>query len=97
MDYLAGLTMLSVCQFEARMHTIFNLTAGQYIQKVRIDAAIWKLSKTDDSIVQIAMGCGYSDQSALSRQFKQAVGVSPGLYRKMAKKLNDYDAIEPQG
>ena len=31
---------------------------------------------------QIALACGYSDQSAFSRQFKQAVGISPLAYRR---------------
>ena len=50
--------------------------------KVRIDAACERLSLSGEPIAQIALACGYSDQSAFSRQFKQAVGISPLAYRK---------------
>ncbi|MBI9019404.1 MAG: AraC family transcriptional regulator [Phycisphaerae bacterium] len=82
---LAEIASLSVYQFEKRMQTIFNLTAGQFIQKTRIDASLWKLTNTEESIVNIALGCGYADQSSFSRQFKQSVGISPAQYRRLAK------------
>ena len=73
---------LSVYQFDQRIRSLFHLTAGQYLVKVRIDAACKQLAKSKEAIAQIALGCGYSDQSAFSRQFKQAVGISPLEYRK---------------
>jgi AraC-like DNA-binding protein len=73
---------LSVYQFDQRIRSLFHVTAGQYIVKVRIDAACKRLTTTDEAIAQIALSCGYSDQSAFSRQFKQAVGISPLAYRR---------------
>jgi AraC-like DNA-binding protein len=86
-EELANQADLSVYQFEDRMQTIFHLTAGQFIQKIRIDNALWKLSKSDQPIVEIALDCGYADQSAFSRQFKQAVGISPAQYRRLTKEM----------
>lgn len=83
---LAGMADLSSYQFEQRILRIFGITAGQFIQKVRMDAAVRRLGRTDDAIVEIALDCGYSDQSTFSRQFKQTVGVSPALYRRLVKK-----------
>ncbi len=80
---LARRAGLSAYQFEQRMYRIFELTAGQFIQKVRMDAAVRRLEETEDAIVQIALDCGYSDQSTFSRQFKQVVGLSPGQYRRL--------------
>lgn len=79
---LAEMAALSVYQLDQRIRALFHVTAGQYLVKVRIDAACERLSGTDDAIADIALDCGYSDQSAFSRQFKQAVGVSPLAYRK---------------
>lgn len=79
---LAEMSGLSVYQFDQRIRSLFHLTAGQYLVKVRIDAACEQLAHTKEPVAQIALACGYSDQSAFSRQFKQAVGVSPLAYRK---------------
>ena len=79
---LAEMAGLSVYQFDQRIRSLFHVTAGQYLVKVRIDAACQRLSNTTEAIAQIALSCGYSDQSAFSRQFKQAVGISPLAYRK---------------
>lgn len=82
---LAEMAGLSAYQFEQRIHKIFEITPGQFIQKVRMDAAMRRLARTNDAIVEIALDCGYSDQSTFSRQFKQAVGVSPAHYRRLAQ------------
>ena len=79
---LAKMAKLSVYQFDQRIRSLFHVTAGQYLVKVRLDAACKRLSGSDEAIAQIALSCGYSDQSAFSRQFKQAVGISPLAYRK---------------
>lgn len=79
---LAEMAGLSIYQFDRRIRGLFHVTAGQYLVKVRIDAACQRLSGTGEAIAQIALSCGYSDQSAFSRQFKQAVGISPLAYRK---------------
>ncbi len=79
---LAEMAGLSVYQFDQRIRSLFHVTAGQYLVRVRIDAACKHLTTTAEPIVRIALSCGYSDQSAFSRQFKQAVGMSPMAYRK---------------
>ena len=84
---LAEMAGLSVYQFDQRIRSLFHVTAGQYLVKVRIDAACKRLTGTNEPIAQIALACGYSDQSAFSRQFKQAVGISPMAYRKKPANL----------
>jgi AraC-like DNA-binding protein len=41
-----------------------------------------RLRETDDPIAAVALDCGYSDQSAFTRQFRQTVGLSPSEYRR---------------
>jgi AraC-like DNA-binding protein len=82
---LAAMAGLSLYQFEQRIHRIFELTAGQFIKKVRMDAALRQLKTTDDPIVNVAMDSGYSDQSTFTRQFKQVTGLSPAQYRRIAR------------
>ncbi len=83
---LAKRAKMSPYQFEQRMKKIFEITTGQFIQKVRMDAAIARLEETSDPIVQIALDCGYSDQSTFSRKFKCTTGLSPKQFRSLRAK-----------
>jgi AraC-like DNA-binding protein len=78
---LAKRAGLSAYQFEQRIRKIFQLTAGQLIQKTRMETAVQRLRETNDAIATIALDCGYSDQSAFTRQFRQTIGLSPSEYR----------------
>jgi PAS domain S-box-containing protein len=82
---LARMTELSPYQFEQRIQKIFEITPGQFVHKVRMDAAVSRLKETDDPIASVALACGYADQSTFSRQFKHTVGISPGQYRRMSR------------
>lgn len=82
-DELASMVGLSTYQYEQRMQKIFSLTAGQFIQKTRIEAAMWQLRETTNPVIHIALDCGYADQSAFSRQFKKTLGISPVKYRQI--------------
>ena len=79
---LAARAGFSAYQLEQRVRKIFQLTAGQLIQKVRMEHALRQLRETDAAIAAIALDCGYSDQSAFTRQFRQAVGLSPSECRR---------------
>jgi AraC-like DNA-binding protein len=79
---LAQRAGLSAYQFEQRIRKIFQITAGQLLQKTRMEAAVQRLRETEDAIAVISLDCGYSDQSAFTRQFRQAIGVSPSEYRR---------------
>lgn len=78
---LARRAGLSAYQFERRMKRIFHISAGQLIQKVRLEAALQRLRESDASIAEIASACGYSDQSAFTRRFHRTIGMSPSEYR----------------
>lgn len=84
-ELLAGMCGLSVYQFEQRMKRVFRLTAGQFVIKTRIQSACELLRSTDASVVDIALKCGFSDQSAFTRQFKVTTGMTPTQYREGLK------------
>ncbi len=84
-ESLARMCGLSVYQFERRMKRVFRLTAGQFIIKTRIQIACELLRSTDATVVDIALKCGFSDQSAFTRQFKVTTGMTPTQYREGLK------------
>jgi AraC-like DNA-binding protein len=79
---LASFAGLSPYQLDQRIRRIFQISTGQFILKVRMDAAVRRLKETEDGIATIALDCGYSDQSAFTRQFRQTVGLTPSEFRK---------------
>lgn len=87
-ESLARRAGVSVAQFERRMRRIFQLSAGQFITKTRIDIAINWLKGSDMAIADIALRCGFCDQSALSRQFRALTGLSPRQYRQLLRRGN---------
>ncbi|WP_166822280.1 AraC family transcriptional regulator [Thalassoroseus pseudoceratinae] len=79
---LAEVAGMSRYQLDRRIRRVFGLTAGQWLMKLRIDHAQQSLQETDISISQIALEAGYTDQSAFTRQFRQATGLSPREFRQ---------------
>ncbi|MDR2755988.1 MAG: AraC family transcriptional regulator [Planctomycetaceae bacterium] len=82
LDTLASLVFLSQRQFERRFRELFCLSPSDFILKVRIDKAIRFLVESEDSITQIAMDCGFYDNSYFTRQFKKMTTMSPLQFRK---------------
>ena len=78
---LAARAKLSPFQFDQRIRLMFGHSAGQYLTRLRIDRACGFLRRGDAPISQIALDCGYADQTAFTRQFRKVVGLSPAQYR----------------
>jgi AraC-like DNA-binding protein len=78
---LAGIAGLSRFQLDRRMQSVYGLTAGQWLLKLRLDHARRLLSETTDTIAAVSLQAGYSDQSAFSRQFRHATGLTPREFR----------------
>jgi AraC-like DNA-binding protein len=82
LEALATMCGLSLYQFEQRVKKVFQLTAGQFISKTRIENACCMLMEKTAGIADIAVSCGFSDQSAFTRQFKATTGFTPTEYRR---------------
>lgn len=80
---LAELAGLSVAQLERHFHRVLQLTPQQWLSKLRIEAAM-RMLRGDQSIAGVGLACGFTDQSAFTRQFKATTGMTPRAYRAMA-------------
>jgi AraC family transcriptional regulator len=71
---------------EAHFSRAFKQTAGvsphKFITERRLERAKRMLADTPDSLIQIALACGFADQAHFSRSFQQVFGVSPSALRK---------------
>jgi AraC family transcriptional regulator len=58
-------------------------SVGDYLRRLRIEAACHALLNSDTPIVEIALRSGFSDQSHLCRTLKQYTGMSPRHFRRV--------------
>ena len=63
-----------------------GLTPWQYINIRRIDKALSLLKHSNDTVLKIAMCCGFNNTANFNRIFKKITGQTPGEYKKA---LND--------
>lgn len=87
MTDMAALVGLSLAQLERHFRKVFQLTPQQQLKRIRIEAAMRQLHAGDDTITDIGLRCGFSDQSAFARQFKSTVGIPPSEYRALRGKV----------
>ena len=83
---LATMAGLSPAQLDRRMRRVFQLTTAQFIRKTRIGHSVQLLTTTALPVAEIALTCGYGDQTAFTRQFRAMVGMPPAAYREHAKR-----------
>lgn len=80
LDHLAGETNLS--NHFARMFRVsFGMPPHRYVDQRRIHRACHLLRDTTRTLASIALSCGYSSQSHLTRAFKAKTSVTPGEWR----------------
>ncbi len=71
---------VSVRHLNRRIKEITGLTAGGYLQFMRLERAAQLLEQNHDQIAQIGYKVGYKDPSHFSRVFRQAHDVTPKEY-----------------
>jgi AraC family transcriptional regulator len=57
-----------------------GVTIGAYIRQLRVEHAATLLKQRQLSLLEIALVCGFHDQSHFTRVFASVFGVSPGRY-----------------
>ena len=70
----------------AHLHALFKqwlgMSPGRYLGEIRLEQAKDRLAGSIDPIVEIALGVGFSEQSAFTRAFRRRFGESPAAYRR---------------
>jgi AraC family transcriptional regulator len=60
----------------------YHCTMGEYVRRLRIEAACREISETDTPFSEIASLLGFYDQSHLTNTFKRLTGMTPAQYRR---------------
>ncbi len=81
-DDLARRAAMSPRHFTRVFTAEIGEAPGQYVERIRTEAARRQLEETDDTVVAIANRCGFGTAETMRRNFLRRVGVSPDQYRK---------------
>lgn len=66
-----------------------GVTVGEYVRTLRVLKACELLSTGHDGrMAEVAVECGFTDESHFSRAFKAAYGTSPARYRRLARQVS---------
>jgi len=82
LDEVARFVHLSPSYFSRLFKSETGETFSEYLQTIRIERAKSLLKLEQYSLTQIAEQVGFFDQSHFIKAFKQATGMTPGLYRR---------------
>ncbi len=79
---LARIAHVSEAHFIRTFRATFGETPNRYLQRRRVERAMFLLRSTDRSVTDICMDVGFASLGTFSRVFRDIVGESPSVYRR---------------
>ena len=79
---LARIACVSRAHFIRTFRATFGETPHRYLQRRRVERAMWLLRETDRSVTDICLDVGFTSLGTFSRTFREIVGQSPVAYRR---------------
>jgi AraC-like DNA-binding protein len=81
---LARIAHVSEAHFIRTFRATFGETPHRYLQRRRVERAMYMLRETDRSVTDICLDVGFTSLGTFSRTFRAIVGEPPSAYRKRA-------------
>ncbi len=72
---------VSEAHFIRSFRVVFGETPHRYLQRRRVERAMFLLRETDRSITDICLDVGFTSLGTFSRMFREIVGETPSAYR----------------
>jgi transcriptional regulator GlxA family with amidase domain len=79
---LARVAHVSEAHFIRTFRATFGETPNRYLQRRRIERAMFLLRSSDRSVTDVCMAVGFSSLGTFSRVFSEIVGEPPSVYRQ---------------
>jgi transcriptional regulator GlxA family with amidase domain len=79
---LARIANVSEAHFIRTFRATFDETPHRYLQRRRVERAMFLLRATDRSVTDVCLDVGFSSLGTFSRSFRQIVGEAPATYRR---------------
>jgi transcriptional regulator GlxA family with amidase domain len=81
---IAGACGLSAGHFARAFRRSTGLAPHAWLLKARVERAMVMLRQADPSLSEIALACGFADQSHFGRVFTRSTGHSPRAWRRQS-------------
>lgn len=81
---LARIAHVSPAHFTRTFRAVFGETPHRYLQRRRVERAMFLLRETDRRVTDICFEVGFGSLGTFSRTFRDIVGRSPREYRREA-------------
>ena len=78
---LAAIACVSEAHFIRTFRATFGETPHRYLQRRRVERAMFKLRETDRSVTDICLDVGFTSLGTFSRTFHDILGMTPTEYR----------------
>jgi transcriptional regulator GlxA family with amidase domain len=78
---LARIAHVSQAHFIRTFRATFGETPHRYLQRRRVERAMFLLRQTDQSVTDICLAVGFTSLGTFSRTFGEIVGLAPSAYR----------------
>ena len=78
---VAAVAYLSEAHFIRSFRAVFGETPHRYLQRRRVERAMFLLRETDRSVTDICMDVGFTSLGTFSRTFREILGATPSGYR----------------
>src|SRR4051812_20601250 len=82
---LARIAHVSEAHFIRTFRATFGETPHRYLQRRRVERAMFLLVQTDRSVTDVCLDVGFGSLGTFSRTFRAIVGESPTAYRARAE------------
>jgi transcriptional regulator GlxA family with amidase domain len=79
---LARVAHVSEAHFIRTFRATFGETPNRYLQRRRVERAMWLLRSTDRTVTDVCMAVGFSSLGTFSRVFREVVGEPPSVHRR---------------
>src|SRR5436190_15570201 len=79
---LARIAVVSEAHFIRTFRDTFGETPHRYLQRRRVERAMFLLAQTDRSVTEICLDVGFVSLGTFSRTFAAIVGESPTAFRQ---------------
>jgi AraC-like DNA-binding protein len=79
---LAGIAHVSEAHFIRTFRATFGETPHRYLQRRRIERAMFLLRTTRASVTDVCLDVGFNSLGTFSRTFRDVVGVTPSEFRR---------------